>query len=158
LTKLYDSKDSHYAIKYPASWEYDASDKGTVIFSGRPGSPSYYSTINIQTILTKKTGGEYATVKQFIADIRKQASAQSKGVKFLENGPITLPQTNGDKMSGEYLIFSYQYHGMAFKQWQIVVLRNDAQVFYAWAYTAPLEQYDVDLSIAKKMLESWSVY
>jgi hypothetical protein len=158
LTNTYDNKDSRYLMKYPASWEYEKAGDGTVIFSGKRGSSSYFSTVNIQTVLTKKTGGDFSTVKEFMADIKHQAMTQSPGVKFYESGPIVITEKNGTKDKGEYTIFSYQYKGKAFKQWQIVVLRSDGQVFYAWAYTSPLSQYPNDQVVAKNMLDSWVIY
>lgn len=158
VSKVYENKDSRYNIKYPANWEYESPGMGTVIFSGKKDTPSYYSTINIQTVLTKKHGGDYADVRKFIADIKKQATSQSRHVKFLESGPFTLPDVKGEKIKGEYLIFQYEYKGVTFKQWQIVVVRNDNQVFYAWAYTSPIQLYQDDLPIAKLMLDSWKIY
>lgn len=154
----YDNKDSKYSIKYPKDWVYDQSNPGTVIFSGKQGTPEYFSTVNIQTILTKKTGGDYDDVKAFMADINKQAKRESTDSKFLEHGPISIAGSNGIKLQGEYLIFTYKYKNIMFKQWQIVVLRNDGQVFYAWAYTSPVTQYEKDLPTAEAMLKTWSIY
>src|SRR3990167_1862755 len=86
LTQTYDNQDSHYTIKYPADWQYDAAAKGTVIFRGKSGIPSNSSTVNIQTVLAKKTGGQFSSVKQFIVDIKKQANSQTTKPKFLDSG------------------------------------------------------------------------
>jgi hypothetical protein len=158
LQKKYDNSESRYSINYPASWEYEKAGQGTIIFSGRRGTPSYFSTVNIQTVLTKKTGGTFSTVQQFMKDLKKQAISQSPGIKFLESGPVSIADSDGKKMQGEYSTFTYKYKGELFKQWQVVVLRNDGQVFYAWAYTSPIEQYKTDLDISKQMLASWIIY
>lgn len=158
LSSVYDNQDSRYSMKYPSNWEYEKAGDGTVIFSGKRGSPAFFSTVNIQTVLTKKTGGDFSTVKQFMADIKQQATSQSPGVKFLDNGAFTITEKNGSKDQGEFAIFTYTYKGKEFKQWQVVVLRNDGQVFYAWAYTSPLQQYPDNLKIAKAMLDSWVIY
>lgn len=154
----YDNHDSRYSIKYPKDWVYDQSNPGTVIFSGKQGTPEFFSTVNIQTILTKKSGGDYEDVKAFTDDINKQAKKESSEAKFLEQGPISITAVNGLKMEGQYLIFTYKYRNIMFKQWQIVLLRNDGQVFYAWAYTSPVAQYDKDLPIAQEMLKTWVIY
>lgn len=156
--KTFDNKESHYLIKYPTSWEYDSSSQGTVIFSGRQGTPAYYATVNVQTVLTKKTGGEFKNVREFINDIKKQAKKESKNVTFLASGPYDMKLADGHKMEGEYIVFAYGYRGESFKQWQIVLRRADGQVFYAWAYTAPTEIYERYHEVAKSMLESWQVY
>lgn len=158
LINEYDNKDSRYLMKYPGSWEYEKAGDGTVIFSGKAGTAAFFSTVNIQTVLTKKTGGDFSSVKEFMADIKHQAISQSPGVKFFENGPIVITEKNGEKDKGEFTVFSYTYKGKEFKQWQIVVLRNDGQVFYAWAYTAPISEYSNDLPVAKGMLGSWVIY
>lgn len=158
MTNSYDNRDSRYTIKYPANWDYEKSSDGTVIFSGKRGTPAFFSTVNIQTVLTKKTGGDFTTVKEFMADIKHQAVSQSPGVKFLESGPISISEKSGVKDSGEYTTFTYTYKDKEFKQWQVVVLRHDGQVFYAWAYTSPLQQYPNDVAVAKAMLESWIIY
>ena len=82
-------------------------------------------------------------------DLKKQAISQSPGIKFLESGPVSIADSDGKKMQGEYSTFTYKYKGELFKQWQVVVLRNDGQVFYAWAYTSPIEQYKTDQDYIK---------
>ena len=158
LTKVYDNKDSRYSIKYPEDWEYDVPGQGTVVFNGKKGTPAFYSTVNIQTVLTKSTGGDYSTVNEFISDIKNQALKQFADAKFIDNGPVTLPSPQGQDLKGEFITFTYSYNNIPFKQWQIVLLRNDNQVFYAWAYTSPVDQYENDLATAKEMFKSWVIY
>ena len=159
LAEEYNNTGSRYSIRYPVDWSYDdKSTKGAVIFRGKEGTSAFLATVNIQTVLTKQTGGKFSTAKAFMADLKSQAEQQPLKAKFLEKGPIVFNMPNGTKVSGEYLILTYQFNNFDFKQWQIVVLRNDNQVFYAWAYTAPANQYDDSLAIAKSMLESWIIY
>jgi hypothetical protein len=156
--KTYQNHDSRYSIQYPGDWEVDTPEQGLVVFNGPRDTPAFYSTINVQTVLTKKNGGEYATIDDFIKDIKKQARLQSKDTKFLNQVPYSLPRGALDPLKGTSFEFIYTYQHVTFKQWQIVLLRPDNQVFYAWAYTSPLDQYDKDLSIAKAMLSSWTIY
>lgn len=159
-TAWYDNVDSRYKIQYPTNWEYEKSSDGTIIFSGKRGTQAYYATVNVQTVLAKKTGGDFSTVKEFMADIKKQAVSQSPGVKFLESGDIEVTDvtaTSG-KNKGLYSVFTYQYKGKEFKQWQVAIMRDDHQVFYAWAYTAPSELYSAYVGVGKSMLESWIIY
>jgi hypothetical protein len=158
MTKVYDNADSRYTLNYSPLWEYEKTSDGTIIFSGKRGTPAFYSTVNIQTVLSTKTGGDFSRVNQFMADIKHQAVSQSAAVKFLENGPVEITEKNGAKDKGSYTVFTYQYKGKVFKQWQVVILRNDQQVFYAWAYTSPLDQYESDLMVAKAMFASWTIY
>lgn len=158
LTRTFNNEESRYLIKYPVDWEFDQSSPGTVVFSGREGTLSYFSTVNIQVVLTKATGGEYNSVEKFMDDIKKQVKQQSPDATFLGNGPIEIKEKEGGVAKGEYMIFTYNYSGQIVKQWQIVVLRSDKQVFYAWAYTSTTSRYDDDLLIAKEMLASWVIY
>ncbi|RDI37274.1 hypothetical protein [Aquicella lusitana] len=158
LTKTYDNQDSRYSIKYPTNWEYQIPAQGTVVFSGVEGTSAYYATVNIQTVLSKQTGGDFETVEAFMADIKKQALDEFQNAIFLDSGPISLSMPDGTEVKGEFLTFTYDYNGIAFKQWQVVLLRNDEQVFYAWAYTSPAAQYEENLTIAQAMLKTWSIY
>ncbi len=156
LLNLYDDKSAKYSIKYPANWEYEKSDKGTIIFSGKKGTPSFYSTVNIQTILSKKAGGKYSTIEELLASLKKQISENASNDKVVAQGQIELPQ-NSKRLHGKYLIFTYTYRNQNFKQMQFVISRDDDQALYAWAYTSPIEQYNADLSTAKAMYESWII-
>lgn len=158
LNQLYENKVSHFSIKYPDGWEVQTIGKGTVVFNGRPGTRSFDSSVNVQTVLTQQTGGDFSTVKQFVQDLKNQAIRETPDTRFLESGPVSLVDADGAKLKGEYLIFTYTYAGRQYKQWQVVVLRSDNQVFYAWAYTSLGKQYDLDLDIAKAMFSSWVIY
>lgn len=158
LTKTFNNTDSRYTINYPVDWEVDQTAKGTVVFSGREGARSFMSSINIQVVLTKKMKGEYATVDEFIKDIKQQVKGQSTNASFLDEGAIEIKEKDGLFAKGKYIVFTYEYSGMMIKQWQIVVLRADDQVFYAWAYTSSVDEYETDLPIAKEMLSSWMIY
>ncbi|EKD70208.1 MAG: hypothetical protein ACD_46C00601G0005 [uncultured bacterium] len=158
LINMFDNQLSRYSIKYPNSWEYEKENDSTLILGGKRGTRSYYSTINIQTILTKYTGGSFLTVKNFMRDIVKQIKHQSPDAKVIEKGPVELMGADGKKIHGEYVIFTYTYDALPYKQWQVVVLRNDKQVFYTWGFTSRVGQYENDLSLAKAMLASWVIY
>lgn len=153
---VYDDKNNKFSIKYPASWGYEKPEKGTIIFSGPKGTPSFYSTVNIQTILSKKAGGRYSTVEAFMGAIKKQIEEGSSHSKILSEGKVELPQ-NPKRFHGEYIVFTYSYKGQAFKQMQFVIARDDGSAFYAWAYTSPAEAYEADLPVAKAMYESWEI-
>lgn len=155
LTQLYENQNSKYSIKYPANWEYEQPSKGTVIFSGKKGTPAYFYTVSIQTVLAKKTGGSFATVKEFTDDLKKQIVEQGTDGKILDQGEAELPQNT--KLHGEYFICTYKMKGHPIKQMQFVIFRDDEQAFYAWAYTAPESQYNLGLSVAKSMYESWVI-
>ncbi len=125
LTKTYKNDINRYSMKYPDSWEMQSLGKGAILFNGHPGTRSYDSLVNIQTVLTKKTGGDFITVKSFIHDLKKQAEHQTSDVKFVSSGSTSVMNNDGSKLQGEYLVFTYTYDGHRYKQWQVVVLRQD---------------------------------
>ena len=153
LPNVYEDKNNKYIIKYPADWSYEKPSVGTVLFRGQNGTPAYYSTVNVQTIFSKRLGGEFTTVSAVIDDLKKQILAHTTDVSFLEEGPIKI-----SKATGKYFVFTYTHNERQLKQWQIVVFRDDGAVFYAWAYVAPVVRYDTDLPTAKAMIQSWSIY
>lgn len=159
LPNVFENKNSKYSINYPADWEYTQPDKATVVIGGKKDTASYTSTVNIQTVLTKKSGGNYSTLKEFMNSLKKQALQISPDTKILAEDTINLDKKpNRIAMQGRYVVFSYTYKGQAIKQMQFVFLRADGQVFYAWGYTSPADRFDIDYPIAKAMFASWSVY
>ena len=158
LTQSYVNKESRYSIKYPADWEYERKDNASIVFSGKKGTPTYYSTVNIQVIMSKKTGGKYETADELLDSIKNQATEQSTNVKFLTESTVTVPATAAHKkLEGRYVVMTYTYKGQDFKQIQYVIPRESGEVFYCLAYTAPRDRYEADYPIAEAMLDSWSV-
>lgn len=158
LSKNFDNKDDHYRINYPVSWSFNETPQGTLTLNGKPGTPSFQSSVNIQTVFTKRTGGHFSNIDEFMTEVKTQAAALTVHPAYIKSGPIVVRLQDGQRLRGEYLVFTYQANGQVYKQWQIVVLRQDKQVFYTWAFSAPVAQYDKDLPIAQAMLRSWSIY
>lgn len=158
LTNSFDSKENKFIINYPDKWTHALLKNGTVILSGKLGTRAYYSTINVQTILSKKTGGKFRNVKQLVDDIKKQVREMADNAIFLESGPVVVTEKNGAQAKGEYLIFTYTYNGYIYQQWDVIVSRNDGEVFYVWAYTSPQKQYTKDLPLAELILKTWQIY
>lgn len=155
--KLYDGAKYRYTISYPAGWHvYDRND-GTVVFKDNSKKSAYPSSVNIQTIYTKKANGTYKDVKELMDDFSEQAKHAATDVKFLERKPITLIEKNGVKISGEETMMSFRDHGKTLKQWQVMVVTNDGKLFQAWAYRASEQNFDKYLGVAKKMLDSWNI-
>ena len=152
----YENKGNRYSIQFPKNWQFKESDKGTILFRGKSGTPAYYSTVNIQTILPKKSGGQFSTADELMDSLTNQIVSAPTGGKILDQGDIDLP-LNPKRFHGRYVIFTYQYKGESFKQMQVVIARDDEKAFYAWAYTSPEKQYDTYLPIGKSLFESWTI-
>lgn len=152
--KQYGSK--LYSINYPADWTYEQPKKGVVFFNGKKGTPAYNATVNIQTILAKKTGGKYASLNEIQTELTRQISTNDPKAKIISQGQVELP-TNPKGFQGVYIIFTHQRQGTNYKQMQFLLFRHDELAFYSWAYTAPEAIYDQYLPIAKAMYESWVI-
>lgn len=159
LTNIFENQTAQYSIKYPSDWEYEQPSKNIVVFSGKKDTPTYYTTVNIQTILTKQSGGKYTNVKELIGSLKKQALALATKVKFIQEGEVsfTSPQTH-KKIKGRALVMTFSMKKNNFKQLQLVFLREDGKLFYAIIYTAPSDRFNTDFPIVRAMYNSWNVY
>ncbi|WP_392538646.1 DUF4864 domain-containing protein [Legionella sp. 227] len=151
----FENKGNKYALKYPSTWEYIKTGKGTVVFRGK--KDTNHTTITIQTLLTKKNKGQYSTVQELKDDLKSQIFANTTEPKLLAQGEMELPQ-NPKRFHGEYLIFTYKYKNNEYKQMYVIILRDDELAFYTWSYASLINQYEADLPIAKGMYESWTIY
>jgi hypothetical protein len=157
VMKAFNGEQYGYTISYPADWKvYDHKD-GVVVFKTEESKGAYPTTVNIQTIYTTKAKGSYPTVKALMDDFEKNAKRHADAVKFLERHPITLVEPNGDKLVGEETTMLFKDHGKQLKQWQVMVMTTDGNLFQAWAYRAPEERFAITLPLAKKMLGSWDI-
>lgn len=157
LPEHFTSKSGDYSINYPANWEYTQPNTWSLVISGKKDTTSYYSSVSIQTIATKKSGGKYSTVKEFMDSLKQQAMEQSKDVKVLAENSIDMNK-NSMGMKGRYLVFTFKYEGKMYQQMQFVFERNDHTVFYAWAYSSPMDTYEADYPIAKAIFASWRAH
>lgn len=152
----YQDNSAKYTIQYPGDWYYEQPDKISVLFSGKKGSPSYYTTVTIQTLPMKKAGGIYNNVKEIIADLKNQINTKTTNVKYISEGAAKLPQNPKD-YTGQYFEVSYTYKGENMQKLQYVLMRPDGSAAYSWGYTTPADRYDTDLSNAQAMYDSWVI-
>lgn len=158
LVKEFTNNNNRYSVKYPDDWSHEQPDKATEIFGKkREGTSFYYSTISIQTIRTKRIGGNYSNIQDFIDAIKQQASKEFTDFKITNESDVELPQ-NPNQFKGKALIFTYKKGDLSIKQMLVILMQDDGKVFYTWGYTASKEQFEKDLPIAKRMFESWKIY
>lgn len=156
FANMFLNKSSKYSVNYPDNWQASYAN-GIAFINGQDYTPSFNSTVNIQTIKTKKLGGKYSNVHSFMADVKKQIQ-HNHNAKIISDGKIEIVQPNGKTAYGEFLVFSFNNSGMMMKQWQIIIRRDDGKVFYTWAYTSPYPQFNRDLQSAKVTLDTWYIY
>lgn len=158
LPELFDNPNSKYSIRYPADWEYTQPDAGTVVIGGKKGLPSYESTLNIQTILTKKNGGKYNTLDELMNSIKKQIMS-APDINIIVEDYIKLEKNaNRIGMDGKFMVFTYTYAGKKYQQMQFVFINKKREIFYAVAYTSPAARYEIDYPTVKAIFGSWRPY
>ncbi len=158
LTQSYENQEKQFSIQYPTSWKMHDEGKGTIIFLKKEGKSSLPISVNIQTLFTKKARGEYSNVKALMDDFWAQVPKHNEDANFIERRPITLIESDGSKLLGEQTTLTFKENGQTFKQWQIMVMNQNGTLFQAWAYRAPLKEYNSNLKLAQAMLISWRIY
>ncbi len=156
LDNLFQEKGFGYTIQYPSDWIYTKSSSYIVVFSGPEGTDAFYSTVSIQNVASIKRGGKYENINSFIADLKNQLVAGAKNTKIYNEKPL-MYEKNWIKLIGEEFIAEYMRQGEHFKQWIVVVKRENGEIFYGWFYTAPKNIYNAFLPLAKAMLDSWTI-
>lgn len=152
----FEDNAAKYSIQYPGDWYYEQPDKTSVLFSGKKGSPSYYSTVTIQILPMKKNGGIYNSVKDIVADLKGQIKSKTTDVKFISEGAIKLPQN--PEFTGQYFEVTYTYKGETMQKMQYIIIRPDGKSAYSWGYTTPADRYQSDLANAQAMYDSWLIH
>lgn len=158
LTKVFYNRDSRYSMRYPSTWVSSPAQPGVWLVSGKEGTSAFYSNVNVQTLRTQKSGGKYTNAHDFIDRIKNSPSAQAANITIIKSGPIAHYLLDGTPIEGEYIIFTYSRQGIAYKQWQVAVNRGDGNIFYVWAYNAPLVRYQNDFTAAQEMLKSFNFF
>jgi hypothetical protein len=152
----YSDKAWHYSIQYPDNWYFEKTDEYSIIFSGKKGTPAYYSTVTLQVLPTKKAGGIYTGAKDIIADLKTQIKDKTVKPVYIRSGDAELP-TNIKEYKGQYFEVSYTYKNTPMKKMQFVLMSPDGTKGYSWSYTASADRYQVDLPVAQAMYESWAI-
>ncbi len=152
-TYLYENQNYKYSIQVPDKWQAHDHGDGVVVFN----SPHAQTTVNIQTIFTKKAKGHYENVKALMDDFVSQVPKHTQHAKFTDRKPIVLTLSNGTKLIGESIILTFFENDVSFKQWQVMLINQDGRLFQAFAYRAPVNDYDLDYKKAMTMFASWNI-
>ncbi|OPY78367.1 MAG: hypothetical protein A4E65_02240 [Syntrophorhabdus sp. PtaU1.Bin153] len=156
LDKVYQEEGAGYSIRYPGNWLHYTQGGHTVVFIGKKGSETYLPTIAIKNVFsTEIKGGKYKNVDSVIRDFEMQLKTAQEPSLY---GPRTFFYMKNDVMlEGKQLVAEYALKGEKYKQWVIIVPRTDGQAFHVWSYTSPASRYDSYYSVAKAMLDSWTI-
>lgn len=156
-SKVFESKNNHYTIRYPADWEHKVTDEDTDFF-GAPiqGSNLFYASVSIKTIPIKRQGGQYNNPNEYIENLKTIIKKSIIHPNILTEAEIELPLKPG-KFKGKSLIFTYTHGEKHIKQMQIILESKDGLKLYSWIYTAMIGNYNTFLPAAKTMYESWDI-
>jgi len=157
LPNLFTSKAYHYSIRYPAAWKMRERDDGVVVFAAQDAKLKKIFTINIQTIYTKQGGGKYKSIKDLMDDFGTQVPMHTEDAKFLDRNSFALSEPDGSTLSGEQTTLTFKENGQTYKQWQVMLINHDGNLFQAWAYRAPITVFDANRQLAASMLASWVI-
>lgn len=146
----------HYSITYPGNWEYEKTKTNHILFGGKKGTPSYYTTVTIQVLPVKKWGGPYDSVVQITQDLKQQIQTGATQVDIAYEKDAELP-LNKQHVKGKSFIASYVYQDVPMKKLQFVLEKENGEYYYIFSYTAPERIYADELPTAKKMYESWDI-
>ena len=150
--QLYEDTTNHYAIQYPDDWHYKQSGDHSILFEGKEGTRSNYSSIIIQVV----PNNTYKNVTSAMDAVKKQISTQRTNAKISNTGPVELP-TDPKNIHGESCVITFKIKGHEVKQMLFILSRDDGKTLYSWSFISPIQQYNNDLPIAKAMFESWKI-
>ncbi|MRR16291.1 MAG: hypothetical protein EG826_07525 [Deltaproteobacteria bacterium] len=153
LAKIFKEPGFGYTIDLPPDWVYDIQPGKTIVFSGPSGTKAWFSTVSIQNLRSVKSGGKYADVNALINEFKAQLRAAGD-TKFSDE-EIVYYRKNNTSLQGKQFMAEYTTDKTRFKQWLIIIPRSNGDLFHAWFYTSPINQYNDFLDIAKAMLDSW---
>lgn len=159
LQNVFQEEGFGYTIRYPGDWLYEYKGSGfTVMFSGKEGTAAYYSAITIQNLAsTQMEGGIYENVDSVIGDFKQQLTATGENIKVSNEKAFVYAMEGGEELTGKQYTVEFAHQGGNLKRLRIVVPRSGGNLFYAWAYTSPLEEYGTYLGVAEAMLDSWVI-
>lgn len=106
---LFENKTDNYTIQYPGDWHYKQNGEHSVLFEGKEGTRSNYSSIIIQ-VVSAKAASNYKNITTVMDAIKKQISKQRANVQIVNTGPIELP-TDPKNIHGESCIITFNDRG-----------------------------------------------
>ncbi|MGE5405267.1 MAG: hypothetical protein ACM3PP_10050 [Candidatus Saccharibacteria bacterium] len=151
LPKPFRERNAGFIMKYPADWMFLKPDSSTWVFSGKPKTEAYNSTVTIQVTLPEEKGGSYSDINEVFTDYSYQVRS-IKG-KVLDKKNYLLRQGSSVYPCIEFkaLLPREQKNVL---QWVILVQGHDRN-FYQFRYAAPQTLYVKYLPSAQAMVMSW---
>lgn len=154
----FEGTDVGYVINYPLDWiGLRQASSSVIMFSGAEGTEAYNATLNIQNLMTTKTGGKYTDAVSVVKDMKDQVQAGAKDIKYTMDKEVTYTSQKGVDLKGWQFVVEYNLNGKINRQWQVIIPRPEGGYIYMIAYTAPTEIFDKYLDVAQAMVQSWTM-
>jgi len=138
-----------YMMDYPETWVFEQTGNHSVVFSGKPGTPEYFATVNIQNIGGNDSAALTSQLKRDIARIDGAAT-------FADDTPFHYSK-DGRVMQGHQFSVSYNRDGNRYRQWSVAIPRRDGKLIHLWSYAAPDDRFARHAPVAGKMLGTWTI-
>jgi hypothetical protein len=146
-----------FTIDYPDSWIVEKGDGPFVVISGKKGTPAYFATVNIQNVYPDVGTKDITQATQnVVAGLKGLLKQADPNVSFPGQGAYAYSQ-QGLILHGLQFTVLYERKGEKFRQWNVVLARQDNTIVHVWSYAAPEDRYDRYGAIAGKMLETWKL-
>ena len=146
-----------FTIDYPHSWTVEKGDGPFVVISGKKGTSAYFATVNIQNVYPDVGTKDITQATQsVVASLKGQLKQADPNVSFPGQGAYAYSQ-QGLILHGLQFTVLYEREGEKFRQWTVVLARQDNTIVHVWSYAAPVDRYDRYGAVAGKMLETWKL-
>ncbi|SHH13507.1 hypothetical protein SAMN02745221_01765 [Thermosyntropha lipolytica DSM 11003] len=150
--KIFKSSQLGYQLAYPQHWIYEQTNEHTVIFSGPQGTEEYYTTVNIQNVLSRAAGGNYENLHDFLKDY--QNDIENTGGKVLEKAEGMMDISGYNVPYIEFTCNFFQ-QGEEFMMWTVLIQR-DENIFHQFSYTAPRDLYAKHIEQAREIFKTFA--
>lgn len=151
--QTYTDKLLNFSIQYPGNWQYNKADDNMVIFTSKNNSESG-STFTIKPMMTSDN---QISVQEASDTSEAAIKSKSDSYKILEDGLLPASSIKNEKYHGQYVVYSYTTGQKQMKQLEIIYFKNPRQVQFVINFSAPANQFDVDLPAVKDMITSFDV-
>ncbi len=155
--KIFSGPGLGYTVNYPPGWIAERQGNHVLVIGGKPGTPAYFATINLQNIKKPDTRAEPdKAVSTALRDLKIRISSTDRHAQFSDEGPYEYLKP-GVRLAGGQFTVVYDQGKIRYKQWTIVLPRPNEDIIHIWSYAAPVDSFFEYGAVAKSVLESWTI-
>lgn len=152
LNNFYQDPKYGYSVRYPANWQFTMPHRGVVVFRGLNNTPSFTSTITLQTLAQNRR----RSVDQVVNETRGLIAQRSSQMRVVDSGIIPSLQAGSSAgLQAQYTVYSYTFNDQDFGLLDVIYYKNPNRALYVLDYATTAAQFEADLPIAKSMVDSF---